>query len=576
MMLLTVLLPLLCLLLIAVIPALRENRLVLIAAPLPALLVGLFAPEQTLIIDWVFFGLHWQLDDISRPLLVMTSLLWMLGGLMTNSYLSGQPDQRRYIVFWLLTLSGNLALLVARDLASFYTGFAVMTFAGYGLVIHSGTKQALLAGKVYLVMAVLGELAILAGFILLLPDLIEPLIHFVPLAITENSQPFVVSLLLLTGFGVKAGLAGLHLWLPLAHPVAPTPASAVLSGAMIKAGLLAWIQVLPGTPEMAALLDIRALGILMVTLGFCSAFGAAVIGVMQQQSKAVLAYSSISQMGLITVLLGAAILHSALWPLMVSIAVMYAVHHGLAKGALFFSVGLAHQPGRFTRSTVLVLAALPALALAGVPLTSGAAAKYLMKAPLYEAGLSSLVWWLTLTAAATTLLMLRFLVLLAREYKGDSSKPEGSIGWTCLTATFSSMVIIWWLPGGLNWQSSTASLFDSLWPVLIAGVTALVVATLFIRTRARDWQLPAIPAGDIVWPLQYVFSTVARLYAPINTMGIKSYSYWQKGRTGLLRQLSRQLQRIDRYTAERAMQRYIALTGAIIILLILIMNLFAV
>jgi hydrogenase-4 component B len=139
--------------------------------------------------------------------------------------------------------------------------------------------------------------------------------------------------LLIAGFGVKAGLLGLHVWLPLAHPVAPTPASAVLSGAMVKAGLLGWLRFLPlGTAALPVV------GATLVVLGLAGAFLAALAGVLQRDAKTILAYSTVSQMGLLAVGVGLALAEPAAWPLAAAALPLYALHHGCTKAALFLGV----------------------------------------------------------------------------------------------------------------------------------------------------------------------------------------------------------------------------------------------
>jgi len=188
---------------------------------------------------------------------------------------------------------------VAGDIASFYSFFAIMTFAAYGLVVHDGSPQARRAGRIYLVMAVLGEMALLAGLLPVRFRGAKRHASGAAPAIADAENRNLILGLLIAGFGVKAGLPLLHFWLPLAHPVAPTPASAVLSGAMIKAGLLGWLLTLP-LSETA----LPQWGTLMIMVGALASIGAALIGVCQHQAKAVLAYSSISQMGLITIMVG--------------------------------------------------------------------------------------------------------------------------------------------------------------------------------------------------------------------------------------------------------------------------------
>jgi len=218
--------------------------------------------------------------------------------------------------------------------------------------------------------------------------------------------------LIFLGFGVKAGVLGLHLWLPLAHPVAPTPASAVLSGVMIKAGLLGWMRFLPLGAEPWPLLGTAAL-----LLGLLAALAAVLIGLTQRQPKVLLAYSSISQMGLMTLGLGAALLHPSTWPALALALAFYALHHGLAKGTLFLGVAVLAQARGTARRWALALQALPALALAGLPLSSGFWAKDGLKqalASLPAPWPEALAWLLPLAALGTTLLMLRLLWLQAQ------------------------------------------------------------------------------------------------------------------------------------------------------------------
>lgn len=464
-------------------PIEHYSRWWIVSAPLPALLLSVSLPDVTMQVPYLLFGVVWELDAMSRPLLMMTATLWLLGGIFALDYMKPE-GLRRFTLFWLATMVGNFALILANDIASFYTGFALMTFAGYGLVVHTLSKDALRAGRIYMAMAILGEVLILAGFLTLVPDLVEPMLHYVPLAIAEHRHGIWIALLLFAGFGVKAGVLGLHFWLPLAHPVAPTPASAVLSGAMIKAGLIAWMLVLPLGTDIAMLIEpvfIRDIALttwfawLVLALGLAASFFAAVLGAMQLKPKAVLAYSSISQMGLMTTLLGVALLMPELWPGVMLALVAFTVHHGLAKGALFLGVGLAGQPSGLPRWAVMLLLLLPALSLIGIPLTSGGAAKYLLKGEAYETGIGLLLFLLTFAAAATTLLMLRFLDLMygqlqLSERRHPDTPPAVAIKVSVFAAVVASAVLIWWFPIGLRITNTLTmtSLWESAWPMALA------------------------------------------------------------------------------------------------------------
>ncbi|MGX5913460.1 complex I subunit 5 family protein [Aliidiomarina sp. Khilg15.8] len=531
----------------------------LILTPLAALLFALLAPDMTVSVPWLLFGAFIKLNELSRALLAMTSLLWLSAGLYCYHGMAATHARLRFIIFWLLTLAGNVGLILAQDIASFYTFFAIMTYAGYGLVVHSGSQKARFAGRVYLIMAVAGEMLILAGFVLLLPTLSDPRMGLVPLAIADSTTPLLISLCLLLGFGVKAGLLGVHMWLPLAHPAAPVPASAVLSGTMIKAGLLAWLQMLPLGIDMADLITLPGLGWFMVYAGLAAAFLATLVGVMQSGSKAVLAYSSISQMGLMTTLTGLGLLYPSAWPALLPAIIMYMVHHGLAKGALFLSVGLMKHPGRWSPKIAWLLAAVPAAALVGLPLSSGAAAKYAMKDALYPLNdLAIPMPLLTLVATATAVLMLRFLYLLWHSDRAaepeQKSMPSVQVG--VVLSVISVVAAFWFMPLPQGPQAlpslELSALIDAAWTLLLALVLAALAARL-----VPGWRLAA---GDLVWPLQYSAQGYAIAYRIIENAvqrGTASIS----GALGEVANGSRYhaTRALRRLLSEQGLQRYLAL-----------------
>ncbi|MCH8498776.1 MAG: complex I subunit 5 family protein [Marinobacter sp.] len=472
-----VLLPLLLPLLVVLQLPARGLRLVLPWLPVPALVLALsYEAPWALHLPYLLLGASWGLDDVRQLMLLAASLLWLCAGLYASAYIRAE-GLRRYSALWGLTLAGNLGLILSLDLASFYTFFALMTFAGYGLVIHDRTKEALWAGKVYLVMAIVGEMAVLSGLLLASHQAGSLQLASLPEAVAGAENGLWIFALLLVGFGVKAGLPLLHFWLPLAHPVAPTPASAVLSGAMIKGGLLGWVLVLPlGLPGYTGL------GQALVVLGALGSLGGAALGLLQQRPKTVLAYSSISQMGLMTLLVGSAIAAPHQASLIVPVIALYALHHGLAKGALFLAVGLKWPDSGWPRWLGWGLVMLPGLALAGLPFTSGAAAKTAMKGVLQPDqlgfGLAHLLPALMAAGAmATTLLILRYLVCLRDTITTGYNTGAILAGWGGLT--FISLLLFWWLPwpqvGELASLARLGSLKDAwglTWPLLAAGAVA--------------------------------------------------------------------------------------------------------
>ena len=305
-------------------------------APVPGLAAAFFsAGAPSLVLELPVLKVVLALDLPGAILLGAAALLWICAGAYAATYLRGKPHGGRFAEFWLMTLTGSLGVFMAADLASFFLLFTIASLAAYGLVLHDGTPRALRAGTIYLELAIAGEVFLLMGFVLLATAAPEGdlLISHVLAALPTSPWRTATLLFLLAGFGLKAGLVPLHVWLPIAHPAAPMPASAVLSGAIIKAGIIGLIRFMPlgAVPS--------GWGMVLVTVGLVTTFYAVAIGITQVNPKTVLAYSSVSQMGLVTTVLGMGLIAgSARLDLD---AAYLAAHHVLAKGALFLAVGVA-------------------------------------------------------------------------------------------------------------------------------------------------------------------------------------------------------------------------------------------
>jgi formate hydrogenlyase subunit 3/multisubunit Na+/H+ antiporter MnhD subunit len=382
---------------------------------IPALFTALVVPIGTeLEAPWLLTGAVFGLDPLSRTFLLFTAILWLSAGVYASATMRGTAHRERFDVFFLLAMAGNLWLIVGQDLVSFYAGFALMGISSYGLVVHEGDRPALRAGRIYLILTLSAEVVLFMALVRIAAatDSLAPgpddLIEIDDLTIG----------LLILGLAVKAGLVPLHVWLPLAHPAAPIPASAALSGAMIKVALLGWLRFLP-IGELA----LPHWGLLFVFVGLATAFFAVPIGLVQSNPKTLLAYSSVSKMGLMVVVLGATLLEPEIAPLAVIGIGLYAGHHALTKGGLFLGIGL--RKSSTAQRWVLTGIVLLALSMAAVPLTGGAVAKYGIKPAL-----GTLEWtWLrvaiALTTMATAAMMARFLWIMAST--APSSTKAGAL-----------------------------------------------------------------------------------------------------------------------------------------------------
>ncbi|KFC70084.1 NADH/Ubiquinone/plastoquinone (Complex I) [Bosea sp. LC85] len=477
----------------------------LVVAPLPALLAALLVADGTSAFFPPPFRMSLVLDRPGAILLGGAALLWSAAGAFASSYMGREPAVARFAVWWLLTLTGSLGLFIVGDVANFYLLFTLASLAAYGLIVHEQTARAHRAGVIYVVLALLAEALLLLAFVMLAAGHPEanPAIRDVVASLPSSPMRDGIVVLLILGFALKMGLVPLHVWLPLAHPAAPMPASAVLSGVVVKAGVIGLIRFLPfeaGLPFW---------GSVLIAVGIVTAYYGLIIGVTQTRAKTILAYSTVSQIGLLAVLLGVGLDNADAGA--TSLVAYYAVHHTLVKGALFLAVGILAATGGARLRPVLLLTGLLALSLGGMPLTSGALAKLATKPML---GYGYLSHAMALAGAGSTLLMLHFLSIMARDARENSpssAPPEQLIPWLVVAAA--SLVIPWSLYPAIAGESIASllqpdALWKVIWPMLLGAL-----AMLLLRRITR---LPgSIPEGDIVVLAEAGTSVIHRLTAGI-------------------------------------------------------------
>jgi formate hydrogenlyase subunit 3/multisubunit Na+/H+ antiporter MnhD subunit len=307
------------------------------------------------------------------------------------------------------------------------------------------------------------------------------------------------------GFALKVGLVPMHGWVPLAYAAAPIPAAAALSGAGVKAGVIGFIRFLPFDAAMPLAGD------LLVALGLLSAFYGVVVGITQSNPPTVLAYSSVSQIGVIAATLGMGLATGDTGTAVAG--AFYAAHHVLAKGALFLAAGVTATSATARRRPTLILATLVALGLAGLPLTGGALAKLAIKEPLGE-GLVGILS--NVSAIGTTVLMVHFIVRIARTPEPSRSVVPGPgflLPWriTALAAIGIPWLLYPAVGGDLIGAFAPGTLLDAAWPVAIGVVLALAL----IKWGDR---LPHIAAGDIVAPMERAFHAGSSLGAIVERL----------------------------------------------------------
>lgn len=477
-------------------PAWRQTLPAWLAVvPLPALAAALVVLDGVpLSVRLPGLSLGLTLDLPGALLLGVSALLWSAAGFYAAAFLQRTTARLRFVACWLLTLTGSLGIFMADDLLGFYLLFALASLPAYGLIAHDDSAQAWRAGAVYIAFTVLSEAFLLMGFVLLAAG--DPLgstqIRHVMAALPQSPWRDGALALTALGFALKIGLVPMHGWMPLAYVAAPIPAAAVLSGAGVKAGVIGFLRFLPFDTTMPAA------GELLVVFGLLSAFYGVVIGLLQSRPASVLAYSSISQMGVIATVLGMGLAIGDDGTVIAG--AFYAAHHVLAKGALFLALGVIAMTTATRMRPTLLLAAVVALGLGGLPLTGGALAKLAVKAPLGDGLVGTLA---NLSAAGTTLLMVHFLVRLGRS---AAREPPPTIALAFLVPwrfVASAAILVPWLlylagGGSIAGVLAPDALWDTAWPVVLGA--ALGVA--WVRWGEG---VPRIPAGDVIGSIEQAF-----------------------------------------------------------------------
>jgi len=340
-------------------------------------------------------GVTFYVDGTGFIFALVTSFVWLLATIYSVSYMGHEHSRSRFFSFLILTLAADLGVLVTGDLFSLFIFFELLGLSSWVLVIHTETPEALKAGKKYLFMGVIGGLLLLFGIFLVFINtntlLLEPLLG--TLGGLGNIK-YLIAASMTLGFGVKAGMFPVHVWLPEAHPVAPSPASALLSAIMVKAGIYGIIRTLllvfSPTESAEALWHIMTpVGSVMIWIGVITMTLGMVLALLQTNLKRLLAYSTISQIGYIIFGIGIAVYLGFEGSIGLAGAVYHFLNHALYKSLLFLMAGAIYYRtheldmrrlgGLWRRMPFTFLLGLVAFfGIAGMPFFNGYASKFLL------------------------------------------------------------------------------------------------------------------------------------------------------------------------------------------------------
>ena len=415
-------------------------------------------------------GLGFASDGFRCLMALITAIGWFEATLMLREYFAHSHNRNRYYVFWLLTLTGTVGVFLSADLFTTFVFFEIMSFASWVMVIHTEKPDALKAAETYLAVAVIGGLVTLMGIFMLYHQLgtLEIDSLYDAAAAAENKTwLWAAGLLTLFGFAAKAGSFPLHIWLPTAHPAAPAPASAVLSGVIIKTGVFG-ILVL----STQIFRYDYSWGMLMLALGVITMVLGAVLAVFSVDLKRTFACSSVSQIGFILTGIAMQCLLGHHNALAVDGTLLHIINHASVKLILFPAAGVIYCTAHTFdfnkirgfgkgKPLLMLVMGIPMASLAGVPGLNGYVSKTLLHESIVEyihlvpesAGLFTAVEWAFLFAGGlTAAYMLKVFICLfvqspVEGVHWDGEKPYASkLSMGTLTCLMAVMPVLGLLP----------------------------------------------------------------------------------------------------------------------------------
>jgi hydrogenase-4 component B len=286
------------------------------------------------------FRIYFRLDGFRAIYGVITTFMWLMTTLFSKEYFTHYRNRNRYYFFSLLTFGGTMGVFLSGDLITLFLFFEIMSMASYVLVIHDEKRSTIEAARTYIAVAVIGGLALLFGIFLFSYHLGTTEIAALHLAM-ENYQGsmgviYLAAVFMLIGFGGKAGMFPLHIWLPNAHPVAPAPASALLSGVLTKTGIFGIIII-----SSIVFNQQFNWSFILLNIGIIGMITGAILALFSIDLKRTLAYSSVSQIGFIIMGIGMqGIMKDYYNSLAIQGTLLHMVNHSLIKLLLFMAAGV--------------------------------------------------------------------------------------------------------------------------------------------------------------------------------------------------------------------------------------------
>jgi proton-translocating NADH-quinone oxidoreductase chain N len=359
-------------------------------------------------------GAVWlQIDGLSLLLTAVVLTLGTLTVLFSGPYMAGEVHEEKYYTLLVAMIGMMIGLGCANDLFNLWIWFEGMAISSYVLVaFYHDQPVSLEAGVKYLVQSATGSVFVLLGIAVVFAQTGQLHLDEIRASVSNTPALLAAGALFAVGFGVKIALVPLHTWLPDAHSQAPSGISAMLSGVVIEAGLVALLRALMALATVTPSWDILLMG-----FGALNMLAGNLLALRQKQLKRLLAYSSLSHVGYILVGLGIGIYSGEIAGAQGGL--FHLINHGLMKGLAFLAAGaLLYAVGRSTRDGTDAHAPLTIDDLAGAAHRYPLAALALSLAVLGLGGLPPLAgfmskWQIFLAGLATHNLAIAALIVFA-------------------------------------------------------------------------------------------------------------------------------------------------------------------
>ncbi|MGB4440968.1 MAG: proton-conducting transporter membrane subunit [Coriobacteriia bacterium] len=335
---------------------------------------------------WMYFNV----ETMGALFGATVAVLWLLALIYSWGYMADGHRPARYYAFFMLCLGWTMGLAYAGNLLTFLIFYELFSILTYPLVVHEETPEAMAAGTKYIIYILIGGTLVLLAIVLTFFAVGDQTLTTGGILTADMGTTRLLAIFwcFMVGFGVKAALVPLHGWVPDAHPAAPAPFSAVLSGVMVAAGSFGMMRVVFQVFGVELLRELDVMRYLTWIAAFTVIF-AAMLAVNQDDLKRRLAYSTISQMAYVVLGLSLLNVEATVG------ALVHITNHAFMKGALFLCAGLfikrlgvrrvSQLDGAAKRMPITAAAfALATLAMIGTPPLSGFVSKWYLGLGMLE------------------------------------------------------------------------------------------------------------------------------------------------------------------------------------------------